>query len=75
MILTLNLKIDNATASDVKAFTFLLRHMAHGEDAVAQLMRKGQFNLEAATPGLDAEGRQSFKTGRTVSVKATKQGR
>lgn len=75
MKLTLTLKVDNADQSDVKAFTFLLQHLTCGEDAVAKLMRKGHVDFQASTPGTDEQGRQSFKTGRTVSVKATREGR
>ncbi len=75
MKLTLSLKVDNADETDVKAFTFLLQHLTAGTDGVARLMRKGRLTFKASTPGKDAEGRDSFKTGRTITVQATREGR
>lgn len=75
MRLALNLKVDNADEKDVNAFTFLLRHLTHGDRAMATLLKTGKVEVSVTELSHDLNGRESFELGRTVTVTATKEGR
>lgn len=74
MKLNLQIRIENATQQDVTDLTFILNYLT-GSKHLGDQMKTGDGGgtVRLTMPGLDKEGRVTFKEQRSVIITATRE--
>ena len=75
MKLVLSVTVKNATKTDLDLLARVLHHLTGSARPMTDLAAKGHFKLDAVTPGLDPDKRETFTTGRAVTIYAAMEGK